>query len=161
MSRSKRRLGHSGVEQAGLHSERPPRPSSDSVARRMASTHQRDTPCELDLRRLVHRAGLRYRVDQVVLSGLRRRADIVFRGARVAVFVDGCFWHCCPQHGTMPKANSSWWRHKLAANKARDEDTNRVLTGAGWVVLRFWEHEDPVRAAASVIRTVRRRIARM
>lgn len=127
----------------------------------MASTHQRDTPCELDLRRLVHRAGLRYRVDQVVLSGLRRRADIVFRGARVAVFVDGCFWHCCPQHGTMPKANSSWWRHKLAANKARDEDTNRVLTGAGWVVLRFWEHEDPVRAAASVIRTVRRRIARM
>jgi DNA mismatch endonuclease (patch repair protein) len=76
-----------------------------------------------------------------VLPGLRRRADIVFTKQRVAVFVDGCFWHVCPLHATYPKSNAAWWRAKLAANVARDRDTDRRLAGAGWAVVRGWEHE--------------------
>jgi DNA mismatch endonuclease (patch repair protein) len=112
----------------------------------MKSTRRRDTPGELALRSQLHRRGLRFRVDTPVL-GLRRRPDIVFRGKRIAVFVDGCFWHGCPQHGTVPKANRDWWVAKLAANESRDRDTDERLSDAGWVVIRVWEHEDPVAAA--------------
>jgi DNA mismatch endonuclease (patch repair protein) len=82
----------------------------------------------------------------------------VFAHARVAVFIDGCFWHGCPRHGTWPKANAEWWRHKILANVARDRDTDSCLASAGWRVLRFWEHDDAEWAAEKIARVVRRRL---
>jgi DNA mismatch endonuclease (patch repair protein) len=120
----------------------------------MLATRRRDTPAEVALRSALHRMGLRFRVDRPPLEGSRRRADIVFTRARVAVFVDGCFWHSCPQHATQPKVNVKWWAEKLEQNRRRDADTTRVLTEAGWTVLRFWEHEDPDLAAEMVRRAV-------
>jgi DNA mismatch endonuclease (patch repair protein) len=121
----------------------------------MQRQRRRDTVAELAIRRLLHGAGLRYRVDVPVLPGVRRRADIVFAGPRVAVFVDGCFWHCCPQHATYPARNAEWWQHKLAANVARDRDTDQRLAAAGWEVVRVWEHESPAEAAARIEAAVR------
>jgi DNA mismatch endonuclease (patch repair protein) len=109
----------------------------------MQMQRTRDTAPELAVRRLLHAAGLRYRVDRPPLPGLRRRADLVFGPARVVVYVDGCFWHGCPEHGTRPAANAEWWRNKIDANRARDRDTDRRLVEAGWAVLRAWEHEKP------------------
>lgn len=103
------------------------------------------------MRRLLHARGLRYRVDTAPLPGVRRRADVVFTRVRVAVFVDGCFWHLCPVHGTSPKANGAWWRDKLEANVRRDRDTDARLAEAGWVVVRVWEHEPPAAAADRVV----------
>lgn len=114
----------------------------------------------MDLRKLLHARGLRFRVDRPVLDGMRRRADIVFVSARVAVFVDGCFWHCCPRHKTFPKANAGWWAAKLAANRRRDAHTNRQLRKAGWLVERVWEHEEPAAAAVRIVKTVRDRYRR-
>lgn len=126
------------------------RPSSPGARARMSRQRVRDTAPELALRRALHAEGLRYRVDVAPLPGLRRRADLVFTRARVAVFVDGCFWHCCPEHGTLPQSNAQWWRAKLERNAERDRDTDRVLNEAGWLVLRFWEHEPADLAAARV-----------
>jgi DNA mismatch endonuclease (patch repair protein) len=123
----------------------------------MQSTRQRDTEAEIALRRLLHAGGLRFRVDQPVITGVRRRVDIVFATAKVAVFVDGCFWHCCPWHGTFPKANAEWWAEKLMTNQRRDRDTNRLLRDAGWHVERVWEHESPANAARRIRVVVRRR----
>jgi len=136
---------------------KPTRPtaSSPQVRRRMLATPRRDTPCELALRSAVHRLGLRFRVDWP-LPGTRRRADVAFVGAKVVVFVDGCFWHACPIHATWPKANGAWWRKKILGNGRRDRDTDAKLMAAGWAVLRFWEHEDPERAARKVARAVNR-----
>ncbi len=117
----------------------------------------RDTQPELALRRLLYSAGLRYRVDRAPLPGLRRRADVVFGPARVAVFVDGCFWHGCPQHGTRPRSNEQWWHDKLERNRWRDRDSDDRLLAAGWQVLRVWEHEDPAAAAQRVQAAVRAR----
>lgn len=122
----------------------------------MVATPRRDTPCELALRSAVHKLGLRYRVDWP-LPGTRRRADLAFISARVAVFVDGCFWHGCPVHGTWPKANAAWWRDKINSNIRRDRDTDASLRIGGWRVLRFWEHEDYAVAASIVARTVAQR----
>jgi DNA mismatch endonuclease (patch repair protein) len=122
----------------------------------MQVTPRRDTPCELALRRAAHRLGLRFRVDRPIV-GSRRRADLVFARARIAVFVDGCFWHGCPVHGTWPKANAAWWRDKIRANMQRDRDTDAELVAAGWRVLRFWEHEDAALAAAKIARIIRQR----
>ena len=119
---------------------RPPA-SSEAVRRRLSSQPQADTKPEMLLRRRLHAEGLRYRVDQPVLPGLRRRADLVFTRARVAVFVDGCFWHRCPEHGTLPKANADWWRTKLDRNVERDRDTDALLGDADWIVVRVWEHD--------------------
>ena len=116
----------------------------------MQNTPTRDTPAELALRRLLHRAGLRYRVDYRPVPGIRRKADVVFTRAKVAVFVDGCFWHSCPVHGTWPKANAAWWRDKLEGNETRDRDTDAKLAEAGWTVVRIWEHETPDGAATRV-----------
>src|ERR1700676_3869822 len=121
----------------------------------MRATKARDTEPELALRSALHAAGLRFRVDKHVLQNSRRRADVVFGSCKVAVFVDGCFWHSCPVHASMPKLNGSWWAKKLACNKARDVDTNRLLSRAGWAVIRVWEHECPDPAAARVIKVVR------
>lgn len=119
----------------------------------MRATRRRDTAAELALRRALHALGLRYRVD-AALPATRRRADVAFRRARVAVFVDGCFWHGCPEHGTWPKANAEWWRTKIETNIQRDRDTDFRLRAAGWTVLRFWEHADPVAAARDIAAAV-------
>ena len=121
----------------------------------MKRTRQRDTPGELALRREIHAMGLRYRVDVSPIPGLRRRADVVFSRARVAVFIDGCFWHQCPIHGTLPKSNAVWWKNKLDLNVVRDRDTDVRLREAGWKVVRLWEHESPTEGATRVKRLVR------
>jgi DNA mismatch endonuclease (patch repair protein) len=120
----------------------------------MTSQRQRDTKREMELRSLLHRRGLRFRVH-ALLPGLRRRSDIVFTRARVVVFVDGCFWHGCPEHGTWPKQNADWWRKKIEANQRRDRDTDARLRAAGWTVIRVWEHDDPIEAADRVTKVVR------
>jgi len=123
----------------------------------MSRQRRRDTQPELELRRLLHAAGYRYRVDFEV-HGLRRRTvDIAFTRAKVAVFVDGCFWHACPDHATWPRSNSEWWRDKLQANVARDCATDRRLRDLGWSIVRVWEHETPTEAAERVAAVVRRR----
>jgi DNA mismatch endonuclease, patch repair protein len=137
-----------------------PKASSAAARRRMESTASRDTPCELAIRSALHGLGLRYRLHRRLLD-LRRTADIVFSAARVAIFVDGCFWHGCPTHGTTPKANRVWWRKKINANRNRDLDTVSRLEAAGWVAIRVWEHEDPQAAAKSIALRVARRVTRI
>ncbi|BAH31032.1 very short patch repair endonuclease [Rhodococcus erythropolis] len=126
-------------------------PATDpATSARMSAQRRRDTKPEIALRRELHRRGLRYFVDRAPVKGVRRRADLVFPRRKVAVFVDGCFWHSCPQHATFPKNNAQWWTDKLAANVVRDRDTDARLTEQGWTVIRIWEHEDPLVAAERV-----------
>lgn len=117
----------------------------------------RDTAPELALRRVLHAQGLRYRVDRAPLPNLRRRADIVFGPARVAVYIDGCFWHGCPQHGHRPTSNAGYWAAKLERNRQRDADTDAQLAAAGWLVVRLWEHEPLEEVARRVADAVRER----
>lgn len=112
-----------------------------TVSRRMASTKGRDNERERGLRSQLHRLGLRFRIHYPVPGNRRRSMDIAFSGRRVAVFLDGCFWHGCPQHGTMPIRNREWWLAKLAVNRARDADTDALLAAAGCSVVRIWDHE--------------------
>lgn len=134
-----------------------PLTAPDAAARRrMLAQRRRDTTPEMRLRREVHRRGLRFRVDAPLpLPDVRRKADLLFTRRRVAVFVDGCFWHVCPVHGSSPKSNTIWWQEKLSANVARDRDTDRRLVAAGWVVIRIWEHEDPLTSADLVEKITR------
>ncbi|MFD4369369.1 very short patch repair endonuclease [Rhodococcus sp. NPDC058521] len=126
-------------------------PATDPVtSARLSAQRRRDTKPEMALRRELHRRGYRYFVDRAPLRGLRRRADLVFPRRKVAVYVDGCFWHSCPQHATRPKNNAEWWAEKLAGNVRRDRDTDDRLTEAGWTVIRVWEHEDAVAAATRI-----------
>ncbi|MGW6704687.1 very short patch repair endonuclease [Streptomyces sp. NPDC054956] len=118
-------------------------PSSGGVSARMRRQASRDTKPEMAVRRLLHASGARYRLQCKVPGMSRRTVDIAFQRRRVAVFIDGCFWHGCPQHATSPKANSEWWRTKLDRNRERDVETNTRLEEEGWLVLRFWEHESP------------------
>ena len=131
--------------------------STPARRRIMQAIKSRDTEPELALRRNLHAMGLRYRVDRRPLPGVRRRADIVFGPAKVAVFVDGCFWHRCPHHAADPKTNSDYWVPKLERNAERDRETDFLLTEAGWLSIRIWEHEDPLVAASRVSRLVRKR----
>jgi DNA mismatch endonuclease (patch repair protein) len=117
----------------------------------MQSNKSRDTKPELAVRRLLHAAGLRYRVCARPLPELRRTADIVFRPAQVAVEVRGCFWHGCPEHYRGPTANGGYWAEKIARNQARDADTAAKWTEAGWTLIEIWEHENPEQAAARVV----------
>ncbi|WP_308195557.1 very short patch repair endonuclease [Agromyces cavernae] len=128
--------------------------SSEGVARSMRSNRRRDTSPELALRQLLHAAGCRYRVDYAPGLDRRRRADIVFTKLRIAVFVDGCFWHSCPVHGTIPKTNADYWVPKLERNRTRDEETTRLLESDGWTVLRIWEHEAADAACVRVLAVV-------
>ena len=125
----------------------------------MSRVRRRDTGPEVDLRRALHRRGLRYRLDVSPLAGLRSRADVVFGAARVAVYVDGCFWHGCPIHGNLPKNNREWWLAKLRGNAERDARTVEQLTAAGWECVRVWEHDDPEEAATRIEQLVRERRA--
>lgn len=139
--------------------QRTPSASSAQALRRMRNTRQRDTACELALRRLLYGYGLRYRIHRSAVPSLRRKADIVFSAAKVAVFVDGCFWHSCPVHATHPKANGGWWADKLAVNRRRDMDTNDRFQAAGWRVERVWEHESPEQAALRIRNVVQTRLS--
>lgn len=123
------------------------KPSSTQASRRMASVRQHNTAAEIALRRELYRNGLRYRVGYVVLQRPRRVADVAFPGIKIAVFVDGCFWHGCPEHATWPKQNAEFWRHKIETNRARDANTVARLEALGWKVIRIWEHESPIDAA--------------
>ena len=122
----------------------------------MLANRRSETGPELRVRRLLHAAGLRYRTDYAPdRENLRCRADIVFTRRRVAVFIDGCYWHGCPEHFVPPKANARYWAGKIAANIARDRDAGERLRSLGWVVLRFWEHEEPSVVAERINLTVR------
>lgn len=129
--------------------------TSRAVRASMRGNKGRDTKPEKRIRAILHREGLRYRVSQRPVAELRRTADLVFTKARVAVFVDGCFWHGCPEHHRPAARNSEFWSAKIEANRARDEETTRLLVDAGWRVIRIWEHEVPEEAAQRVSAAVR------
>ncbi len=128
--------------------------TSPAVRRVMQGNTSRDTKPEIAVRSAVHALGMRYRVSVRPLRDLRRTADLVFRNARVAVFVDGCFWHGCPEHHAPPKANASYWATKVQSNRDRDKDTTQRLREKGWTVLRFWSHEEPLSVATQIANVV-------
>lgn len=131
--------------------------SSPGTRASMRSNKGRDTSPELTVRRRLHACGMRFRVSVRPLPTVRRTADIVFTRARVAVFVDGCFWHGCPEHYQAPARNSEFWTEKRRRNRERDTETDGLLRTAGWTVLRFWEHEvktTPDDVAAAIIAAV-------
>lgn len=121
----------------------------------MEANRRTDTSPELALRSELHRRGLRFRKDvRIAVDGGRVRPDIVFTRARVAVFVDGCFWHRCPTHALDPKSNAAYWQAKFSANVARDRRNDAALASAAWHVIRVWEHEDPTVAAERIAAVV-------
>ncbi|MER6109860.1 very short patch repair endonuclease [Streptomyces hirsutus] len=131
--------------------------SSAARRRNMQAIRSRDTTPERLIRRLVHAQGLRYRVATRPLPHLRRTADMVFRPTKVAVFIDGCYWHGCPEHYIPPKTNPGYWSDKVARNMARDRETDQLLEEAGWTVLRFWEHEPSEQCATRIATEVEQR----
>jgi DNA mismatch endonuclease (patch repair protein) len=119
----------------------------------MRATPNADTRPEIRLRSQLHRCGLRFRKNYVIRTPARVvRTDIAFPGKRVAIFVDGCFWHGCGQHCRYPQSNAAWWLAKIARNRERDLEVNSALSTDGWRVLRVWEHEDPFATAQRVLR---------
>lgn len=134
-----------------------PAASSPAVRTVMRANRGRDTRPESDLRAELHRRGLRFRKHARPLAAFRCQADVLFRSARVAVFVDGCFWHGCPQHGRQPSTNTAYWALKLQRNRERDRRNDDMLTAAGWVVIRVWEHEEMDAVATAVAQLVRER----
>lgn len=127
-----------------------PDPLDDVTRGRMQRQRRRDTGLEIQIRKALHACGYRYRVDFRMEPAQRARGDIVFTRKRLVVFIDGCFWHSCPQHATFPKHNAEWWRQKLAANVARDRRVDSELTKLGWTVVRIWEHETASEAVATI-----------
>ena len=130
----------------------------DTRRRIMMANRRRDTGPELAVRRALHRRGLRYRVDvpiRVIGASRAVRPDVVFPKRRVAVFIDGCWWHGCPEHGSEAATNAGYWRAKLIANQERDARNTAQLESAGWTVIRAWSHEDPQSVADRVARAVR------
>jgi DNA mismatch endonuclease (patch repair protein) len=137
-----------------------PEPTSAAATKIGIGNRRTDTKPEVALRSLLHRRGLRFRKDLLVrMADVRVRPDIVFTRVRVAVFVDGCFWHGCPAHQVVPKSNRKYWVPKLKANEARDRRVDAALVADGWAVVRVWEHED-LRVAADRIEAVIRKRAR-
>jgi DNA mismatch endonuclease (patch repair protein) len=128
---------------------------SAALSRKMSNLARTDTRPEIELRSALHARGLRYRVHMPVPGKPRRMIDIAFTRTKVAVLVDGCFWHSCPAHGMRPQTNREWWDWKLSRNRERDEDTNESLVAAGWTVVRVWEHDCPEPAADQVEAIVR------
>jgi DNA mismatch endonuclease (patch repair protein) len=131
-----------------------PVPLNTTVSAQMQKMRRSSTTPEMLIRREVHRRGLRFRANFASLPG---RPDLAFTSARMAVFVDGCFWHACPEHGILPKNNREWWREKLERNVSRDREKDQQLDMLGWVVVHIWEHEDPVVAADAIERLWRSR----
>ncbi|MCZ7472774.1 very short patch repair endonuclease [Micromonospora sp. WMMC273] len=129
--------------------------SSPAVRKCMQANTGRDTQPEVRLRRAVHALGLRFYVGRRPIRAVRRTADLVFPRLRLAVFLDGCFWHGCPEHHTVAKTNAEFWAEKVATNRRRDVETNAVLEAAGWTVIRVWEHEPSDQAASRIASTVR------
>jgi len=133
-----------------------PRPTSPDVTTRMRANRRRDTKPEVAVRSALHRLGLRFRKDLPIrLASRSVRPDIVFTRSKIAVFIDGCFWHQCPEHGTMPRANRDYWGPKLARNVERDRAVDLALAADGWTVIRAWEHEPAGQVAERVERAVR------
>ena len=129
-----------------------PHPLNPGRSANMRANRRKDTKPELALRRALHAQGYRYRKDyRLELAGTRVRPDIAFTARRVAVFVDGCFWHCCPEHGSQPANNTWYWEPKLARNVERDRAADAALAAAGWNVVRVWEHESVEAAVAAVV----------
>lgn len=124
--------------------------SSPATRTAMQANRRRDTQPEMAVRRLLHARGLRYRVDTRPIPTVRHTADIVFTRARLAVFIDGCWWHGCPEHHRRPRSNSEYWHSKIERNQERDRRATAQLESAGWRVLRAWEHQDPARVAAQI-----------
>lgn len=124
-----------------------PRPLNATVSRQMSAMPVRNSSVEVALRRELHRLGIRYRIH---LRSLPGSPDIALTRAKIAVFVDGCFWHRCPDHGTAPKNNGAWWASKLEANVERDRRKDTELSALGWLSIHVWEHEDPVTAAEAI-----------
>jgi len=131
--------------------------TTEQTRARMRAQRTRDTEPEIALRTRLHAAGLRYRVDHPLPTNRRRRADVLHGPSRVAVFVDGCFWHGCPEHARPVRTNAPFWTTKIERNRERDLDTDRALRADGWLPIRVWEHEDPDKAARRVLRAVARR----
>lgn len=125
----------------------------------MSAQKRTGTRPEMELRRLLHKAGFRYRVDYPVPGMPRRRIDIAFPRQKLAVLVDGCFWHGCPEHSVPAKHNGAWWAQKLQSNRRRDDETTEVLRADGWEVLRVWEHEAPEDVVSEVQALVQARDA--
>jgi DNA mismatch endonuclease (patch repair protein) len=133
-----------------------PEPSSAAATKIGVANRRRDTKPEVQLRSELHRRGLRFRKDLLVRTpDAKARVDICFTRARVAVFVDGCFWHSCPDHQHLPKRNTDYWVPKLAANVDRDRRVDQALRAAGWSIVRVWEHEDRHSAADRIEPMVR------
>ncbi len=130
---------------------------STAVRNVMKANKSSDTGPELALRSFVHKAGLRYAINARPESKINRRADIVFRSAKVAVFVHGCFWHGCPKHYVLPKTNKSFWSEKVKRNRERDDETKRLLCQKGWKVFVLWEHQDFRKPATRIAQEVRSR----
>jgi DNA mismatch endonuclease (patch repair protein) len=124
----------------------------------MRANKKKNSRPELSVRRALHARGFRYRIHYPIkIEGRVTRPDIVFPRRQVAVFIDGCFWHGCPEHGTTPRSNTHYWIPKLARNRLRDESTTLRLEAAGWLVIRIWEHTDPDVAAQSIIDVLKER----
>lgn len=124
--------------------------TTEQTSARMRRQRRRDTGPEVAIRRILHGRGRRFRIERPLPGLPRRRADIVFSRRMVVVFVDGCFWHVCPQHATRPATNEQFWAEKLRRNQERDRETDAHLAELGWTVVRVWEHEDPSEAADRV-----------
>jgi DNA mismatch endonuclease (patch repair protein) len=134
---------------------KPGTSTTPAVRKVMQGNRSRDTKPELLLRSLLHKRGLRYRVAVRPLPAVRRTADVVFTRAKVAVFIDGCFWHRCPDHYRQPGSNVEYWVAKVNHNVSRDHEVDALLRDAGWTVVRIWEHEDPAAAADRIEMSVR------
>lgn len=136
----------------GSAADRRPPPLNAAVSSQMKKMRRSSTKPELLIRRELHRRGLRFRVNHPTLPG---RPDLAFTRVRLAVFVDGCFWHRCPIHGVMPKNNRAWWEAKLQRNVERDHEKDLALAAMGWHVQHFWEHQDPATVADKIEATWR------
>ena len=139
-----------------------PHPLTAGRSRNMQGNRRADTKPELALRSALHALGYRYRKDfRIDLPQRRVRPDIAFTRRKVAVFVDGCFWHACPEHGSQPKNNEWYWSPKLRKNVERDKAADDALTQAGWTVVRLWEHVPVTDAVDAVVRAVGRPATRL
>jgi len=150
LARSRQNLGSPAANVSAVADY--PHPLNPGRSANMRANRRKDTKPELALRRALHARGYRYRKDyRLELAGTRVRPDIAFTARRVAVFVDGCFWHCCPEHGSQPANNTWYWAPKLARNVERDRTADAALSAAGWNVVRVWEHESLEAAVATVV----------